>query len=168
LSAPPRYAPSRPYPAYAYLPGRDPHPHSDPRGHSYRTQPEPPAPYFAPAAWRENEDYLFGADLYNAGYLWEAHEVWEGLWHSAKHDSLQADFLQALIQCAASALKVRMEQPNGVRKLSELALGRLDRVAQSARGDYMGLDVRAFADEFRAFASSSPASADERPRLTLD
>jgi uncharacterized protein len=167
VNAPTRYAPSRPFPSYAYLPGRDPHPHSDPRGHSYRTEPEPPAPYFSAQDWRDNEDYLHGVDLYNAGYLWEAHEVWEGLWHSAKHDSVQAEFLQALIQCAAAALKVRMEQPAGLRKLSALALGRLERVAAAARGDYMGLDVRAFAAVFRAFAESTPSSADERPAIEL-
>jgi hypothetical protein len=163
----PRYAPSRPFPSYAYLPGRDPHPHSDPRGHSYRVDRAPPSPYFAAADWRDNDDYLFGIDLYNAGYLWEAHEVWEGLWNAAKHDPVQAEFLQALIQCAAAALKVRMGQPNGLKKLSELALARLERVAKDARGDYMGLDVRAFIDDFRRFATSGPGSPDERPPLVV-
>ena len=164
----PRYAPARSFPSYAYLPGRDPHPVSDPRGHSFRTQVEPPARYFDARDWRENDDYLFGVDLYNAGFLWEAHEVWEGLWHTAKHDAQQADFLQGLIQCSAAALKVRMEQPAGLKKLSELGTARLERTAESARGDYMGLDVRAFVDAFRAFARSRPSSADERPPLVLD
>jgi uncharacterized protein len=163
-----RYAPARGFPSYAYLPGRDPHPTGDPRGHSYRTERAPPAPYFASESWRENEDYLHGADLYNHGYLWEAHEVWEGLWHSAKHDAVQAEFLQALIQCTAACLKARMEQPRGLEKLAALALGRLERVANASRGDYMGLDVRRFADRFHAFATSSPASAEERPPIELD
>ena len=53
--------------------------------------------------------FLYGVDLYNHGYLWEAHEAWEGLWHQAKRDALQAEFLQGLIQCAAAALKVVVE-----------------------------------------------------------
>ena len=26
--------------------------------------------------------FVRGAELFNAGYYWEAHEVWEGLWHA--------------------------------------------------------------------------------------
>lgn len=162
-----RYAPARTFPPYAYLPGRDPHPTGDPRGHSYTGEREPPAAYFEPARWSENEDYLFGADLYNAGFFWEAHEVWEGLWHSAKHDALQADFLQGLIQCSAACLKIPMQQPAGLEKLSTNGLARLERVASASRGDYMGLAVREFVDRFRAFAASRPETPDDRPRIAL-
>ncbi len=162
-----RYAPERKFPPYAYLPGRDPHPTGDPRGHSYTGEREPPAPYFAPSDWESNEDYRFGVDLYNAGFFWEAHEVWEGLWHSAKHDALQADFLQGLIQCSAACLKIPMKQPAGLEKLSTNALARLERVSRESRGDYMGLDLRDFTARFRAFAASRPADPDERPRIAL-
>jgi hypothetical protein len=162
-----RYAPARPFPPYAYLPGRDPHPTGDPRGHSSASAPEPPADYFAPDDWRRNHDYLYGVDLYNAGYLWEAHEAWEGLWHEAKHDRLQAPFLQGLIQCAAAALKVPMRQPNGLARLAEQGTARLERVAREAGGRFMGLDVAAFVAAFRVFAASQPESADERPRIEL-
>jgi hypothetical protein len=162
-----RYAPQRAFPPYAYLPGRDPHPVSDPAGHSHRTEPEPPAPYLDARRWRENGDYLFGADLYNAGFLWEAHEVWEGLWHSAKHDAVQADFLQGLIQCSAASLKVRMQQPAGVAKLTALGLARLERVAARAGRNYMGLDLPDFVARFRAFAAAGPETPDARPRVVL-
>ena len=167
MSAPPRYAPARPFPPYAYTPGEHPHPTGDPRGHSYSDTPEPPAAYLDPSEWRANSDYLFGVDLYNAGFLWEAHEAWEGLWHRAKHDELQAEFLQGLIQCAAAALKARMRQPRGVAKLSEIGLARLERVDQRARADFMGLDVSAFVAAFRAFAQSGPESDAGRPLLVL-
>ena len=55
---------------------------------------------------REDEEYLYGVDCYNHGYLWEAHEAWEGLWHQAKGTPAHAECLQGLIQCAAAALKV--------------------------------------------------------------
>ncbi|MCY3000891.1 MAG: DUF309 domain-containing protein [Planctomycetota bacterium] len=162
-----RYAPERAFPPYAYLPGRDPHPTGDPRGHSYTGTREPPAPYFAAAHWSDNADYLFGADLYNHGFFWEAHEVWEGLWHSAKHDPRQADFLQSLIQCSAACLKIPMQQPAGLEKLSTNALTRLERISRETKGSYMGLDLADFVPRFRSFASSRPASPDERPRLVL-
>ncbi len=53
-----RYASERPFPAYAFLPGRDPHPTRDSRGHSYSDEPEPPAGYYPPEHWAENEDFL--------------------------------------------------------------------------------------------------------------
>lgn len=162
-----RYAPQLAFPSYAYLPGSDPHPTGDPRGHSYTSAPHAKSPYFEPARWRDNGEYLFGVDLYNAGFLWEAHEAWEDLWHSAKHDALQAEFLQGLIQCAAAALKVRMHQPRGVEKLSTLGLARLDRVAREGSANYMGLDVHDFVRSFRAFAASVPTSHETRPRIAL-
>ncbi|MCB9915279.1 MAG: DUF309 domain-containing protein [Planctomycetes bacterium] len=167
-AASPRYAPQRPFPAYAFLPGVDPHPTRDPRGHSFRGAPEPPAAYYEPARWRENEDYLFGVDLYNHGYLWEAHEAWEGLWHAAKHDALQAELLQGLIQCAAGALKIRMRQPRGLAKLTELGTARLERVADEAGPRYMGAPVAELVDAFRAFAASAAPDVDARPRIVLE
>ena len=163
-----RYAPDFAFPPYAFLPGQDPHPTRHPDGHSYSTEPEQPSDYFPPERWRENREYLFGTDLYNHGYLWEAHEAWEGLWHQAKHDEVQAQFLQGLIQCTAASLKIRMGQPRGLAKLSGQGLGRLDEVVLDAGASYMGLELRAFIGDFREFASSEPEDPDERPRIELD
>lgn len=165
---PKRYLPAREFPPYAFLPGRDPHPTRDPRGHSYSEGGEEPADYFEPERWAENEDYLHGVDLYNHGYLWEAHEAWEGLWHRAKHDALQAEFLQGLIQCAAASLKIPMEQPRGLARLAEIGTGRLERVARAGSPTYMGLDVLSFVAAFRAFAGSAPDDPEARPRLELE
>jgi len=162
----PRLAPGRPFPPYAFLPGRDPHPTRDPLGHSFE-RTEHKARYLPPERWRENEDYLFGIDLYNHGFLWESHEVWEGLWHAAKHDPLQADFLQALIQCAAASLKIPMGQPRGLATLSALAVEKLERVARASGGDYMGLDLDDLAAALRAFAAAGPATNEGRPRLDV-
>jgi len=164
----PRYAPQRAFPAYAYLPGRDPHPTGDPRGHSFQVADAPAVRWLQAEHWRESEAYMFGVDLYNHGFLWEAHEAWEGLWHESKRDPTQAEFLQGLIQCAAASLKIPMRQPRGLAKLAELGTARLEQVAREEGAHYMGLDVPGFVRAFRAFASSSPSSADERPLLVLE
>ncbi len=165
-AATPRYAPERSFPPYAFLPGRDPHPTRDPRGHSYG-EDEAPADYLPAERWRENADYLFGVDLYNHGYLWESHEAWEGLWHSAKHDAAQAEFLQGLIQCAAACLKVPMGQPRGLERLCALGTERLEGVARAEGPVYMGVALEEFVSAMRSFAASSPESSDERPLLEL-
>ena len=162
-----RYCPERAFPPYPFLPGRDPHPTRDPKGHSYGAA-EVEAAYLRADDWRDNDEYRFGADLYNHGFLWEAHETWEGLWHAAKKDDLQADHLQGLIQCAAACLKIRMEQPRGVTRLCELGTKRLDRVAREAGSPYMGLDLVGFVAALRAFVQTEPTSIDDRPRIELD
>jgi hypothetical protein len=161
-----RLVPGRPFPAYAFLPGRDPHPTRDPRGHSYGAA-EGPGAYLAADDWRDNEDYLFGIDLYNHGYLWEAHEVWEGLWHAAKHDRAQADVLQGLIQCAAASLKIPMGQPTGLKSLTRLGTEKLERTARAVGPEYMGLHLVDFVARMRAFAEAAPETNDSRPRLTV-
>jgi uncharacterized protein len=161
-----RYSPGRAFPPYAFLPGRDPHPTRDPAGHSFGHPEDRPAPV-SPTRWRESEPYLFGVDLYNHGFFWEAHEAWESLWHAAKRDRVQALFLQGLIQCAAAWLKIAMEQPDGLARLSKLALEKLDEVARESGGSYMGLDLDAFRIAVREFAESQPASSTGYPRLSL-
>ncbi len=161
-----RYCSERSFPPYAFLPGRDPHPTRDPRGHSFGEE-EGPAAYLAPEKWRANEDYLWGVDLYNHGYLWEAHEAWEGLWHGAKHDRHQALFLQGLIQCAAACLKIPMGQPRGLERLASLGTEKLEAVGREAGALYMGLEVLEFVEAVRGFAESEPGTNEERPRIEL-
>lgn len=161
-----RYLAGRGFPRYAFLPGRDPHPTRDPHGHSFGL-PAEPCPFLPPARWRESTPYLWGVDLYNHGYLWEAHEAWEGLWHASKADRVQALYLQGLIQCAAAWLKVPMGQPRGVERLSALAIEKLGEVRRRAGSPYMGLALDEFSASVRAFAASQPAALDGYPRLVL-
>ena len=163
----PRYAPNHEFPPYAFLPGRDPHPTRNPEGHSYVEGAETPPPYFEAEDWRANEEYLFGVDLYNHGYLWEAHEAWEGVWIVSKHDDEQRETLQGLIQCSAAALKLRLEEPRGFGKLSGAGLARLESVCASESMPYMGFDVAAYARDWREFAAGEPTDAEERPRIRL-
>ena len=161
-----RYLPGRAFPRYAFLPGRDPHPTRDPGGHSFGHAEAPP-PCLPPARWRESAPYLWGTDLYNHGYLWEAHEAWEGLWHASKRDRIQALFLQGLIQCAAAWLKIPMQQPQGVARLSALALEKLAEVERASGGRYMGLELGAFRAAVAEFAAA-PGASDAYPRIALD
>src|SRR5271165_4357968 len=70
------------FPPYAYLPGKKPHPVRDPTGHSYHVEPIP----VAAEASLDSDAFLWGLDLFNHGYYWEAHEAWEGLWQVADRD----------------------------------------------------------------------------------
>ncbi len=142
-SLPPRLAPDRPFPPYAYAPGRYPHPVRDPRGHSYGKEPETPEPP-DPQQWRACDAYLYGIDLFNHGYYWEAHEVWEGLWIACGRRGPGATFFKALISLAATGLKVRVGNLRGVRGHAQRAAGLFYETALEIGSDearYMGLDL---------------------------
>ena len=145
---PPRYQPARAFPAYAYVPGRNAR----------------PAPHLAEHA---ESDYLWGVDLYNHGFYWEAHEAWEGLWRVAQRDPVQRAFLQGLIQCAAACLKSELGDAAACRRLATRGLARLQRVPADAAGRYMGLELADFITLFGACLAADPAQALRPPLLEL-
>jgi uncharacterized protein len=165
VNEPPRYQPSRALPARAYVPG--PSQLGEPAA-GVRPEPGPsPEPAFLPAAkWIQNAEYLWGVDLYNAGFFWEAHEAWEGVWRVAAQEPDQHRFLQALIQCTAACLKARMGNLDAAHRLAGRALKRLDDLQARHQGVYMGLDVAAFAVDFRRFMVD-PAPPARAPWLLL-
>lgn len=146
-----KYCPQIPFPPYRHLPGVTPHPIRDPLGHSYGIEEvdENPLP---PEMWQQNEAYLYGVDLYNFSYWWEAHEAWEGLWHQAE-DTYRL-FLQGLIQVSASLIKYHMRMLRPLRTLSIAGRDKLQQVVVEcgdASTNYIGINLSKFlktADEF--------------------
>ena len=104
-----RYIPDRVFPPYRFIPGGD-YPHPEKEGGylfgkenvSFRliqeTNPE------------QNKDYLYALDLFNAGYYWEAHVWFEGLWNAHSRMGKIADFLKGLIKLCAAGVKMEMNQ----------------------------------------------------------
>lgn len=147
----PRYLPDRAFPPYRYLPGVNPHPARDPDGHSYEPSPATPAcEAWDPAAWRELTDWLWGVDLFNAFYFWEAHEAWERLWIAQPRPSAPALVLQGLIQLAASLLKVRTHSLAAADRLAKAGLQNLTRAAASVRS-LLGLNLDRTISDFRSY-----------------
>jgi hypothetical protein len=166
---PSRYG-ARPFPAYAYVPGTaTPHPTRDPAGHSYEPSPTPRRlRSWRPEDWRDLDEWLHGVDLFNAGYFWEAHEAWEGLWAAQPRDSVPAVLLQGLIQIAAALLKARIGSVAGARALSSDGLDKLRHVA-AAHPTFMGLDVARTTAALEAlFAAAELPASEDVPSLELD
>lgn len=159
-----RYAPERDLPVYRYLPGIHPHPVNDPEGHSYRapSEPEPDHSPWDPADWRSLEDYLYGVDLYNHHYYWEAHEAWEGLWLAVRRGSRPHRYLQGLIKVAAALLKVRLaglesHQLAGTQTLGPAGLALLEGVRSTLSGQTRGLAVGVAAEKTRYMGLDLPS-----------
>lgn len=149
-----RYYPIRKFPSYQHIPGVTPHPFNDKTGHSYGLHVEVDAQVPPPEAWRENSTYLYGIDLYNFSYWWEAGEVWEGLWR--KTEGSYHLFLQGLIQISFALLKYHMRKLQGVRKLSKSGREKLHQVLRNLNtptGMYMGVNLITFLNCLDTFFS---------------
>jgi hypothetical protein len=144
----PRYS-SRPLPAYRFVPGVTPHPRRHPGGHSYG-EPEPAVSAPGPDQWQSSEAYLYGVDLYNFAFWWECHEVFEGFWRAAPKTE-EGGFFQALIHVAAANLKICMGSPASADRLSLAAFERFHRLPHV----YMGIDLRSFERDIRAYVVGS-------------
>lgn len=143
---PRRYAPRRDLPSYRYAPGWLPHPSADPEGHSYG-KPEPDVPHFPAEQWALDEEYLYGVDLFNRRYYWEAHEAWEYVWHGCDKARTQGLFVQGLIQLSAALLKWHLGSEAGTRKLYENAMQKFAPARRESPDSYMGIPVAAWLEE---------------------
>ena len=141
----------RPLPETFYIPGRSPHPAPSPL----------PGPWDA-ADWRHLSDWLYGIDLFNHGYFWEAHEAWEGLWQCTPKTQAPGLLLRGLIQAAACLLKVREDNARGVALLGARSLATLDQVECER---LMGLEPIVWREDLREYLTGRKAAS--YPRLAL-
>ena len=160
-----RYAPGLTFPPYRHVPGHTPHPRTDPAGHSHGL-PEPASEELRQDNWHAHPAYLFGADLFNHAYWWEAHEQWEVLWHLAGRQTSSGLYLQGLIQTAAALIKWHQGNRRGRGTLWGRGRGKLARVGAVQRV-YMGLDLEDFIERLDGFFASCDSAADGHPRIVL-
>ena len=152
------------FPVYRFVPGLHPHPSNSPEGHSYGLEEEEVLKWNSDD-WKSNEDYLYGIDLYNYHFYWEAHEAWEGLWLASVKRSSEHMFIQGLIKMGAALLKVRMASYQiqdliGARTLSRSGM---DLLSKAGISQFMGLDIDSYLEEYSNYIS--PIFDDEIPSI---
>jgi hypothetical protein len=145
-----------PLPPYSYVPGGPwPHPTGSPQGHSFGRAASKAA--LTDGLQRAiSPQYLRGVALFNAGYYWEAHEVWEELWHAYGRRGVLADVVKALIKLAAAGVKVREGQEHGVRIHSRRAADLFASARQHGQSHQLGLDLDEWAERCRNIAEAPP------------
>lgn len=148
---------TRALPPYRHVPGKTPHPTRHPDGHRFKTPPET-LDSFDPKRWRTSEAYLFGIDLFNSGYYWEAHEVWEGLWVACGRRGPAAMVLKALIGLAAAGVKASVGNRRGVAAHARRAAGLFGKAAAVQVQRCMGFDLRQLAESARALAEGAAST----------
>ncbi|MBI1808149.1 MAG: DUF309 domain-containing protein [Ignavibacteria bacterium] len=67
-----------------------------------------------------DDQFQEGVKLFNSGYHWEAHEVWEDVWRAQEGDS--KIFVQGFVQMAAGYSFVNLHRPDSARYLFEKAV----------------------------------------------
>ncbi|HET6339885.1 MAG TPA: DUF309 domain-containing protein [Polyangiales bacterium] len=72
-----------------------------------------------------------GAELFDLGAYWDAHEVWESRWRVTR-DSEERQLLQGLIQVAAALHKVVADAPLPAARLFSRGLAKLATLSQTA------------------------------------
>ncbi len=138
---------STPFPSYSFMPGQNPHPRNDPKGHSHG-KPEPTATYTPHEQWKKNEPWIFGVDLYNFGYWWESHEQWEALWKLDRNSEQENLFYRAVIQLAAANIKRFCERIEGAQSLARQAVEKL----KALEGEhFMGVTIAPLIQEIEQY-----------------
>jgi hypothetical protein len=136
-------------PPYAYVPGLFPHPQSDPAGHHHTH----------PVAVDPTERFAWGVSLFNQGFYWEAHEVWESLWLERGRSGPEADFLKGLIRLAACGVKHREQRADGVADHAQGAA----RLFQRSGQDCFGLRLEEMLTYCEQAEEMGAAPAEEPP-----
>ena len=136
----PQLLPGEPLPPYAFVPGKAPHPESDPAGHSFGVARD--VATIDADTWHRCRVYLRGLDLFNAGFPWESHVEFEALWLACGRRGTMADYFKAWVQLAAACVKHRQGVGEGVRSHAARAAA-LWRGVGEARGDrsFLGFDL---------------------------
>ncbi len=148
----PRYS-DRSFPAYRFVPGKGPHPTRDPEGHSFGVK-EKELEIFDPDSWASCSQYLYGVDLFNHDYWWEAHEAWEAVWRAAGRRSITGLFTQGLIQISVARLKLHQGFGDAAKRLARDGLAKISLV----EGNYLGINVADFRAEVQSHFFHIPPS----------
>lgn len=139
------------FPDYAFVPG-GPFQHPKLGGHE-----EPVPSRIDDGDWRGSPSYVHGFALFNAGYYWEAHEAWEGLWHVHGRQGPIAELLKGLIKMAAAGLKVRQGQPHGIATHAARAGACFASARRDAGRNLLGLDLDELQEQSRRIAEAPPS-----------
>src|SRR5437773_6128699 len=112
----------------------------------------------------ERKLYYDGITLFNEHEFFDAHEVWEDIWHMAF--GIKFEFYQGMIQCAVALEHYRRSNPRGVVSLFES----YNRHFKDVPKIFMGLDVKSFLARMRnvldPVLSANPIP--ERGQIELD
>ena len=138
-----------PLPRRPHLPGSGSAPDREPLERAKALVP----PAFPDGVPADDAAFRYGLRLHEAGFFWEAHEVWEAVWKAAPKNGRDRLILRGLIQLANAQLKLKMGRPAAALRLLDEAA---EEFAESAtrgasdRGLMAGMQIERFLRELQA------------------
>ncbi len=102
---------------------------------------------FDPDNWHSCQEYLYGIDLFNHGYWWEAHEALEAVWVAAGRRTNTGLFVQGLIQVAVAHLKEFQGFHDVATRMAQSGLQKMMPVNQV----YLGIEMARFRTAVTAY-----------------
>ena len=152
-------------PRWPYLPGCTPEPD---RVALERAKALVPAAFGEAGVARDHPAFRYGLTLHDAGFFWEAHEVWEAVWKAAPKNRCDRLVLRALIQIANVGLKLRMGRKQAaVRLVDEASAELCEAMRRGCSAQRRGLAVALRLKSLRVQVGSMlKAVVDEHDRAT--
>ena len=157
-------APALDLPRWAYLPGTTPEPDRAPLEHAKALVPK----VYENGVDPRDPAFRYGLALHDAGFFWEAHEVWEAVWKAAPKNGCDRLVLRALIQIANAGLKLRMGRKQAaVRLVDEASAELCEAMRRGCSAQRRGLAVALRVEGLRVQVDSMlKAVVDEHDRAT--
>ena len=136
-------------PPYRFVPGQSPHPTRDSKGHSYNVKPQQLMSFEA-ENWHSCEEYLYGIDLFNHGFWWEAHEALETVWVAAGGRYTETGaFIQGIIQITVAHLKWFQGLHDTATRMALKGLEKMQRINDI----YLGIECDSFRSDVESYFS---------------
>ncbi len=134
----------------------------------------------SPSADEEARHFHEGISLFNSGQWFEAHEVWEDIWHMA--EGTRRRFYQGLIQYTVTIEHIRRGNPRGVRAVYQTCIEKfvgLGDVYMGVRVAYLLDELKVLVDPVLAMGASAfdpatargqtmPVDLSQAPKIELD
>lgn len=127
--------PGNDYPLAPYIPGRS----ERPREAIFDTFKDGLSTNCTIAELASSSAFRGGLTFYEAGYYWEAHELWEAVWMCLPPASAERHLLRGLIQLANAGLKRVMDRPEAAARILALADTAIAEAFLHPAGALMGL-----------------------------
>jgi Domain of unknown function (DUF309) len=93
-----------------------------------------------------SDAFLWGLDLFNHGYYWEAHESWEGLWQVADRDRPLRVLFKGLILLSAAGVKIREHKNAAAARHAKRAAALFRQLPDRAFEGALGMSPAALAE----------------------
>lgn len=159
-----RYYPDAGFPVFAHKPGQTIHPDKSLEHQLLEALPTPTP--LTDSTYAQNPHYLFGIDLFNTGYYWEAHEAWETIWQIAKsnQDTKAFLWLKLLIKLTAACVKKEVAVNEGVTKHLQGVREEIVHLEQFKQDQFYGVGLETIHEAIAIIESST----DQKPQIQIE